>query len=139
MAKHELKCWPEYFQAVIDGVKPFEVRKWDRPFRVGDTLVLKEYDPQKLDYTGRETKREITYLLDLTYLPGDNTPHFVRTVVIGMKALKEPFNCGCCKHLEPSPKTNRLFCSYHTENGCAYEVFRDDCCSYFERSEEATQ
>ena len=41
---HVLKCWPEYYEAVIGGEKTFEVRKWDRPYRVGDTLLLKEYN-----------------------------------------------------------------------------------------------
>ena len=33
---HELKCWPEYFEAVISGAKTFEVRKNDRDFAVRD-------------------------------------------------------------------------------------------------------
>lgn len=69
---------------MIDGVKSFEVRKWDRPYRVGDTLSLKEYDPEKLDYTGRETDRKITYLLDMTYLPSDTIPHYAGYVAIGL-------------------------------------------------------
>lgn len=81
---HELKCWPEYFEAVQSGDKPFEVRKWDRPYAVGDTLLLREYDPEAQDYTGRELTRTISYLLDLTYLPGDNTPHFAGYVVLGL-------------------------------------------------------
>lgn len=82
---HELKCWPEYFQAVKSGEKPFEVRKWERPYRVGDYLLLREYDNLKLNYTGDSIKREITYLLDMTYLPGDNIPHFAGYVVMGLK------------------------------------------------------
>lgn len=87
--EHELKCWPEYFQAVKSGIKPFEVRKWDRPYAVGDTLVLREYDPQKQDYTGDSIKRIITYLLDMTYLPGDNTPHFAGYVVMGLGLISK--------------------------------------------------
>ena len=82
---HELKCWPEYYEAVESGEKPFEVRKWDRPYRVGDTLLLKEFDQKNLDYTGRQTIRKITYLLDMTYLPGENIPHFARYVVLGLE------------------------------------------------------
>lgn len=81
---HELKCWPEYFQAVKSGAKTFEVRKWDRPYQVGDMLRLREYDPKKLEYTGDEVIREVTYLLDMTYLPGDNIPHFAGKVVLGL-------------------------------------------------------
>ena len=38
MTQHELKILPEYFVAVRDGIKKFEVRKDDRPFEVGDIL-----------------------------------------------------------------------------------------------------
>ncbi len=41
---HHLKTLPEYFQAVIDGRKPFEIRKDDRGFNVGDKVVLEEFE-----------------------------------------------------------------------------------------------
>ena len=66
--QHELKISPEYFDAVYSGVKPFEVRRNDRPFKVGDSLLLKEYDAKSyLPYTGRETVKVITYILDNEY------------------------------------------------------------------------
>ena len=43
MTIHELKIWPQYFDAIASGIKTFEVRKDDRGFAVGDTLVLKEW------------------------------------------------------------------------------------------------
>ena len=82
--EHELKCWPEYYDAVECGDKPFEIRKWDRPYRVGDTLLLRRWDPSMQDYTGQQMRRKITYLLDLTYLPDDNVPHFAGMVAIGL-------------------------------------------------------
>lgn len=60
---HELKIWPEYFEAVRSGLKTFEIRKHDRGFHVGDTLWLREYDPNSEEYTGRSVKRMITYIL----------------------------------------------------------------------------
>lgn len=66
---HELKTWPGYFQAVYDGDKPFEVRKNDQPFEIGDRLWLREWEPDKQSYTGRECTRTITYILsDLQFV-----------------------------------------------------------------------
>lgn len=60
---HYLKAWPEYFQAVKDGTKTFEIRKDDRNFQVNDTLVLQEYDPET-GYTGVDDLRfEVPYIL----------------------------------------------------------------------------
>lgn len=43
--RHELKTHPAMFRAVRDGVKNFEVRKDDRAFQAGDTVVLNFYEP----------------------------------------------------------------------------------------------
>ena len=40
MSLHYLKLSDKYFDAVKNGVKTFEIRKDDRGYRVGDTLVL---------------------------------------------------------------------------------------------------
>ena len=40
MTTHYLKLHDRYFDAVKYGFKRFEIRKNDRDFRVGDTLVL---------------------------------------------------------------------------------------------------
>jgi ASC-1-like (ASCH) protein len=60
---HTLKILPEYYRAVMDGRKTFEVRKNDRDFRVGDTLSLEQYDPE-LDRTfGVPLHLKVTYVL----------------------------------------------------------------------------
>lgn len=64
MTLHELKIWPEYFQAVSNNEKTFEIRKYDRDYRVGDVLVLREYDPTKQQYTGESVHVQVTYILD---------------------------------------------------------------------------
>lgn len=61
---HELKTWNEYFEEVFMGHKTFEVRKADRPFTKGDTLILKEWNPKTEQYTGREMARGISYVLE---------------------------------------------------------------------------
>lgn len=49
------------------------------------------------------------------------------------------YKCKNCRHLSPSENTNRLYCSYHSENGNEYETSKDDYCSDFERLEEESQ
>lgn len=60
---HDLKTYPAYYKAVRAGDKRFEIR-WndDRAFQKGDTVTLKEYDPKKINYTGREIDAMITYV-----------------------------------------------------------------------------
>lgn len=47
MTTHDLKCWPEFFDAIARGEKTFEVRKNDRGFQKGDRLRLLKYDPNR--------------------------------------------------------------------------------------------
>jgi len=50
--RHELKCWPDEFQATCRGQKTAEFRRDDRGFAVGDGLLLCEWDPTSERYTG---------------------------------------------------------------------------------------
>ena len=60
---HELKVWPACFEAVADGRKAFDVRLNDRDYQVGDALLLREYEPESEQYSGRTTDRWISYLM----------------------------------------------------------------------------
>lgn len=62
---HDLKTWPEFYEAVADGSKTFEVRKNDRDFKVGDTLLIRHYEPMsgKFDLDKPLIKLKITYVL----------------------------------------------------------------------------
>jgi hypothetical protein len=60
---HNLKIHPEYFVEVLLGTKPFEVRKNDRNFKIGDTLYLLEYCPNKKEFTGDSCARNVSYVL----------------------------------------------------------------------------
>lgn len=60
---HDLKTWPEPFELVKTGKKRFEYRKADRPYKIGDTLHLMEYDPVTAKYTGRELFMPVRYVL----------------------------------------------------------------------------
>lgn len=60
---HDLKCWPQPFDAIWDGRKRFEIRKNDRNFGVDDRLVLWEWDPISEKYTGRKIEAQVTYIV----------------------------------------------------------------------------
>lgn len=63
MTTHELKTWTSVFPAVASRAKTVDIRFDDRDFRVGDTLVLNEYDPTEQRYTGRRCTRRVTHIL----------------------------------------------------------------------------
>lgn len=60
---HRLKTWPKFFRAVRSGRKTFEVRRFDRPFRSQDRLLLEEWDPDTGKYTGAQITKRITYIM----------------------------------------------------------------------------
>lgn len=63
MESHKLKSWPEFFEAILEGRKRHEIRRRDdRDFRVGNILLLQEFNPNLNEYTGREIKVEVTYI-----------------------------------------------------------------------------
>lgn len=77
---HDLKIEPQYYCRVADGSKTFEVRKNDRGFQPGDTVLLKEWDPTVIYddtdpmgdsmgtvkcYTGKEMRFKIGYVLPI--------------------------------------------------------------------------
>lgn len=64
MKTHDLKTWPEFFEALLTGNKPFELRKNDRSFQVGDHLCLREWNPKTRSYSGREITKRVTYMLE---------------------------------------------------------------------------
>src|SRR5262249_41406791 len=61
--EHKVKSWPQFFEAILSGVKTHEVRRLtDRDYRVGDRLLLQEYAPATQAYSGRELVVRITYM-----------------------------------------------------------------------------
>lgn len=62
--EHELKSWPKFFWDVVCGFKSFEVRRRDRPFKIGDVILLCEWDPATQIYSGRRSYKTITYIQD---------------------------------------------------------------------------
>jgi hypothetical protein len=61
--RHRLKTLPEFWDAVNDGLKTFEVRKDDRQFKVGEIVELYRYEGQE-DWDAREFMQfRIRYIL----------------------------------------------------------------------------
>ncbi|MDE5722193.1 MAG: DUF3850 domain-containing protein [Clostridia bacterium] len=43
MIIHHKKIYPEYFQPLIEGKKPFEIRENDENYQTGEKVLLQEY------------------------------------------------------------------------------------------------
>ena len=69
---HSLKTDPVVFQAVLDGLKTYEIRKNDRGYAVDDMLVLRETVSTgaemaagaPLEYTGRTIAAKVSHMLE---------------------------------------------------------------------------
>ncbi len=59
---HTLKSWIGLFEPIAAGRKLYDLRVMDRDYKVGDICLLREYDPIKQVYTGREVWTEITWI-----------------------------------------------------------------------------
>lgn len=57
---HTLKSWPQFFRPIVRGERSHELRRNDRDFKVGDEVLLREYDPALGDYTGMACTASIT-------------------------------------------------------------------------------
>lgn len=62
MSEHPVKSWTFLFEPMLTGVKTHDIRIMDRNYKIGDTLLLQEYDWGEKIYTGRECRVEITYI-----------------------------------------------------------------------------
>lgn len=60
--QHKVKSWSHFFDAIVRGDKLHDLRKNDRNYNVGDTLILERYDIQKGDYTGEQCEVLVTYM-----------------------------------------------------------------------------
>ena len=63
---HRLKSWPEFFQPIATGERKFDLRRFDRSFKVGDSIEFLEWQPDSDgggDYTGHACRCLITSML----------------------------------------------------------------------------
>ncbi|WP_187261283.1 DUF3850 domain-containing protein [Pontibacter beigongshangensis] len=59
-----LKIWPEFYEPVKSGVKPFDLRLNDRNYKPGDVVQFEEYCPKMKCYTDRRFMKKVTYVLE---------------------------------------------------------------------------
>jgi len=62
MTIHRVKSWSHFFDAIVNGDKLHDLRKNDRDYKVGDTIVLRRYDMKNGRFTGEECERKISYI-----------------------------------------------------------------------------
>ena len=61
--KIEKKVWPQYFNLILSGAKKLDIRVADFEANIGDVLILREWDPETKQYTGRSLEKKITYVI----------------------------------------------------------------------------
>lgn len=65
MTIHEVKSWTFLFRALVSGQKKHDIRDMrERDYKVGDILMLKEFDMATGQYTGHYAECRITYITD---------------------------------------------------------------------------
>lgn len=77
--KIEKKIWPEFFQRILSGDKTFELRLADFACNKGDTLLLREWDQETKQYTGRFLEKEVTFVLktkEVAFWPMEDVQKF---------------------------------------------------------------
>lgn len=57
---HKFNANPTDFHNIKRHFKLYDIRKNDRPYRIGDKIVYREFGD--FGYSGKEIKREIVYL-----------------------------------------------------------------------------
>jgi ASC-1-like (ASCH) protein len=82
--KIEKKVRQEYFQMIMDGRKKFELRLADWEINEGDILILREWDPEQKNYTGRMIEKEVTCIIktkDINFFTEDEIEKFGYQVI----------------------------------------------------------
>jgi len=73
---HHLKTINPFFKLLKYEKKLFEVRKFDRPYKVNDVLMLQEFDEQTGEYSGDKVERVVDYVLLWTDFPDGIQPGY---------------------------------------------------------------
>lgn len=104
-AVHDVKSWPESFVAVAQGEKTFDIRKSDRDYKVGDHLLMREWDPKTEQYTGREIERRITYIFEGPFIPkskGESQHAILASGYVVLAVVPVPFGQSALQDQRPT-------------------------------------
>ncbi len=63
MRRIEKKTVPDLFEKVLNGEKNFDLRIAEFECEVGDVLVLREWNPEMKEYTGRQIEKTVTFVM----------------------------------------------------------------------------
>lgn len=89
---HELKLDPARMAEVLAGTKTHEVRRFDRDFKLGDTLLLREFDRQSNRFVGPAAFMEVTNVT----LPGTyGLPAAIGVMSVAMRDAADLFTEAC--------------------------------------------
>jgi len=92
MARVEKKVQQEYFEAVSEGRKQFEVRLADFECQSGDTLVLKEQKQGTRELTGREIECEVLYKFNTKEMEKFHTKEEIEKYGLVVLAIRRKYN-----------------------------------------------
>lgn len=92
---HDLKVQTQFWADLWDFKTTAQLRQDDRQYRVGDVLLLREYNPE-FGYTGMNVKRRVTHILR-----HEDVPYGVRrgwcilsTAKMDTRSSAETFHAG---------------------------------------------
>lgn len=88
---HELKVYPHFWPRLLSGEKPFEVRRNDRNFKVGELCRFREFDPKSGARSVKWLDKRISYILQHEDMPVGLKPGYV---VLGLAEVEEPKPIG---------------------------------------------
>lgn len=67
--QHIVRSWAHIYDAIESGRKTHDLRRNDRNYQVGDTMLLKRFDNVLGRYTGEEMRVLITYITGRDHVP----------------------------------------------------------------------
>ena len=93
---HELKIAPKFLDDILYHGKNFEIRKNDRNFKCGDTLVLKSWTKEN-GYSGEIILCFVGYILKHDDFPDGIAKDYV---VLGLRNINKYFDRWLAEHNE---------------------------------------